>query len=202
LFLDFAACVGWHAVGKVRFLKLRAVDINSAVLEENGIAPDADDAFDGKAFGGGIAYDNYVLARGGTKMVDPTVEEVMVRIVKSREHAGTDYFDGLDEVGADDIVAGQAKAGDDEALKELPKETFAAFGFGCRIVCEGICRKRLRIGRLHVHVHHVKQDDLFSGMQQGAKLPSEDGYFTEEDIRSKHQNPKLQGNIKFQGTLD
>src|SRR5689334_16474998 len=127
-------------------------------------------------------------------MVNPAVKEVMVRIVKSRKHAGADYFDGLDEVGADDVIAGQTQASDDEALNELAKKTFAAFGFDHRAVCDGICRKRLRIGRLHVHVHHVKQDDLFSGRQQGAKLPSEDGYFTEED----RQNIQTPGSRKYQ----
>jgi len=50
-------------------------------------------------------------------MVNPTVQEVMVRIVKSREHAGADHFDGLDEVGADDVIARQTEASDDKALE-------------------------------------------------------------------------------------
>jgi hypothetical protein len=33
---------------------------------------------------------------------------------------------------------------------------------------------------LHVRVLHASQDELFSRVQQGAKLPSSDGYFTEE----------------------
>src|SRR6266576_1333014 len=76
------------------------------------------------------------------------------------------------------------------------KETFAAPGFGCRAICDGICRKGLRIGRLHVHVHHVMQDELFSRAQQGAKIPSEGGYFTEKEPgnlqipNSKFQAPK------------
>ena len=81
----------------------------------------------------------------------------MVRIMKSREHAGADDFDRLNEVGADDVVTGQAEAGDDEALNELPKEAFAAFGFSSRVVGGGFCRKRLRIRYLHVRVHYAEE---------------------------------------------
>jgi len=76
-------------------------------------------------------------------MVNPTVEEVMVRIVKSREHAGADHFDGLDEVGADDVIARQTEASDDKALEQLTKKAFAgAFGFGCG---GRFCRERLGV---------------------------------------------------------
>jgi hypothetical protein len=96
----------------------------------------------------------------------------------------------LDKIGAEDVIAGQTEASDDKALKKLPDEAWAAFGFGCRAGCGGICRKGLRIGRLHVRVHHVRQDELLSRVQQGAKLPSGDGYFTEEEGgKSKHQDP-------------
>ena len=91
-------------------------------------------------------------------MVHPTIEEVMVRIVKGRKHARADYFDGLDEVGADDQVAGEAEAGHDEALKKLPKQAFAAFGFGSRAVGGGFCRKGLRISYLQIREHHLRKD--------------------------------------------
>lgn len=51
LFLDFATGVGRHAVGQVRLLKFCAIDVYRAVFQENGIATNADDAFDGIAFG-------------------------------------------------------------------------------------------------------------------------------------------------------
>ena len=136
LFLNFATGVGGRAVREVRFLKFRAVDVNRAVFEENGIATDPDDAFDGKTFGRGIANDHDVLTGRGTEMVNPTVKEIMVRIVKRREHAGADHFDGLDEVGADDVIAGQTEASDDKALKKLAKQAFAALGLGCRAICD------------------------------------------------------------------
>lgn len=66
----------------------------------------------------------------------------MVRIVKSREHAGADHFDGLDEVGADDVIARQTEASDDQALEQLAKEVFAAFEFGCG---GRFCRERLGV---------------------------------------------------------
>jgi hypothetical protein len=116
-FLDFAAGVGWGASGKIGFLKFRAIHVNCAIFEVNGVATDADDAFDGIAFGRGIANDNDVLPGWGTEMVNPTVKEVMVGIVKGREHAGADHFDGLNEVGADDVIAGQTEASDDKALE-------------------------------------------------------------------------------------
>src|SRR5437762_4765638 len=101
-----AAGVCGCAFREVGLLKFRAVDVNRALFEVNGISSDADDAFDRETFGGGIANDDDVLAGRGTEMINPTIEEVMVRIVKGREHAGADYFDGLDEVGADEVVAG------------------------------------------------------------------------------------------------
>jgi len=51
LFLDFATGVSRHAIGQVRLLKFCAIDIYRAVFQENGIATNADDAFDGIAFG-------------------------------------------------------------------------------------------------------------------------------------------------------
>ena len=90
-------------------------------------------------------------------MVNPTIEEVMVRIMKSWEHAGTDDFDRLDEVGADDVVAREPEAGDDEALKKLSKDAFGTLGFACSTVCGGFGRKRLRVGHLHVRVHFAEQ---------------------------------------------
>lgn len=77
--------------------------------------------------------------------------------MKGREHAGADDFDGLDEVGADDVIAGQAEASDDEALNKLPKNAFA-FGFNSRAVGGGFCRKGLRIRNLQIRVHHVRKD--------------------------------------------
>ncbi len=144
LFLDFAAGIGWRRIRQVRLVKFGSVDVNGAVFQKDGIAADTDDAFDGEAFGGGIADDNDVLAGWGTKMVNPTIEEVMVRIVKGGEHAGADHFDGLDEVSADDVIAGEAKASDDQALKELPKKTIAsAPWFGGGVVGGGFCGGRL-----------------------------------------------------------
>jgi len=67
LFLDFAAGVGRRAVREIGFLQFCAVDVNRAVFKNNGIATDADDAFDRKAFGGGIANDNDVLAGRGRR---------------------------------------------------------------------------------------------------------------------------------------
>jgi len=90
-------------------------------------------------------------------MVNPPVEKVMVRIVKGRQHAGADDFDRLNEVGADDIVAGQAEACDDEALKKLSKKAFATFGFSGRVVGGGFCLKRLRIRYLHIRVHYAEE---------------------------------------------
>ena len=91
-------------------------------------------------------------------MVNPAVEEVMVRIVKSRQHAGADDFDGLDKVSADDVVAAQAETSDDEALKKLSKKAFPAFGLGCRAGCSRFGRKRLRIRHLQVRVLHLRKD--------------------------------------------
>ena len=51
LFLDFATGVSGRAVREVRFLKFRAVNVNRAVFEKDGITTDANDAFDGKTFG-------------------------------------------------------------------------------------------------------------------------------------------------------
>jgi len=153
LFLDFAAGVGRHAVGQIGLIEFCAIDVNGAIFEVNGIATDTDNALDRKAFGGWIANDDYVLAGRGTEMVHPTVKQVMIRVVKGREHAGTDHFDGLDEVGADDVVAGQTEACDDEALKKLPKQAFATFGFGSRVAGGGFCRKRLRSWHWHIRVH-------------------------------------------------
>ena len=51
LFLDFATGVGWHTAGQVRLIELPAIDVNRTVFQKNGIAADADDAFDRKAFG-------------------------------------------------------------------------------------------------------------------------------------------------------
>ena len=51
LFLDFAAGVGWRAGGEIGFLKFRAIHVNCAIFEVNGVATDANDAFDGIAFG-------------------------------------------------------------------------------------------------------------------------------------------------------
>jgi len=59
----------------------------------------------------------------------------------------------LDEVGADDVVAGETEAGDGEALKKLSQKTFGALGFAGSTVCGGFCRKRLGVGYLHVRVH-------------------------------------------------
>jgi len=50
-FLDFAAGVGWRAGGEIGFLKFRAIHVNCAIFEVNGVATDANDAFDGIAFG-------------------------------------------------------------------------------------------------------------------------------------------------------
>ena len=90
-------------------------------------------------------------------MVNPTIEEVMVRIVKSRDHTGADNFDGLDEVRADDVVAGETEAGDGETLKELSQKAFPAFGFGCRVAYGVFCREGLRVGHWHVRVHFAEE---------------------------------------------
>ena len=90
-------------------------------------------------------------------MIHPAVEEVMIGIVKSRDHTGADNFDGLNEVRTDDVVAGEPKAGDGETLKKLSKQAFAAFGFNSRAVGGGFCREGLRVGHLHVRVHFAEE---------------------------------------------
>ena len=69
----------------------------------------------------------------------------MIGIVQRWNHARANHFDGLDEIVADEIIAGQAQAGDDEALKDLPKQREArAPGSGHGASHRLFTRERLR----------------------------------------------------------
>lgn len=158
LFLNRSASIRWRRIRQVRLVKFGPVDVNGAVFQKDGIAADTDDALDREAFGGRIANDDDVLAGGRAKMVNPTIEQVVIGVVKGRDHAGANYSDGLDEVVADDVVAAQTEAGDDEALKNLPKKTAPkAFGvgFGGRAIDGRFCRERLRFWHWQVRKHYA-----------------------------------------------
>lgn len=96
LFLHFPAGIGRRAVGKVRLIEFGAIDVNRAVFDEYRIAADSNDSFNRKALGRGITYDNDVFPRRRTEMINPTIQQVMIGIVKRRQHARTDDLDRLD----------------------------------------------------------------------------------------------------------
>jgi hypothetical protein len=110
---------GGHVREEIGFVQLAAVKENETVFEINGIARNPDDAFYRIAAGGRVADYDDVGALWSTEMIDPAIQKVMFGVVQGRDHAASDDLDGLDQVMADQVVAGYCEAGSNQGLGNL-----------------------------------------------------------------------------------
>jgi len=86
------------------------------------VAGRSDDPLDSKAFIDGIPENYNVTALWSADIINPSVEQIVLRVMERRNHAYPDYLHRLQDKMADDEIAGHGQAGDRDALKDLLKE--------------------------------------------------------------------------------
>ena len=90
-----------------------------AVFEIDGFTGKRDDAFHAVGAIGRIAQHNDLAAARRAEVVDPAVEKILIRIMQSWLHAGADDLYGLEDVAADEEIAGGGEHADHDALAQL-----------------------------------------------------------------------------------
>src|SRR2546421_225912 len=87
--------------GQIRFRKSLTVEINISVGEVNRSPGHTDDAFDREPAIEGIAQHNNFSPFRRAQMEDPAIEQIELRIAKSRHHAHADDPNRLNQIMAD-----------------------------------------------------------------------------------------------------
>src|SRR6185437_13092372 len=148
--LDFVRSKGFDAVEQIRFGQFLAVHEQVAVFKFHNFTGERHDAFHAIGAVRGVPEDDNFAAAGCAKVINPTVKKIAIGIVQRGPHAGADDFHGLQDVAADQEIAGGGQDRHDDALADLLESGIDAPGRGgVRTVVRGsnslVDRQRLGI---------------------------------------------------------
>src|SRR6266478_1076720 len=86
------------------------------------IARHSNDPLDSKSLVNGITQNHDIAAFRSPEIINPSVEQVLLRITECGNHTFANHLDRLQDKMTDDEIAGHGQPGDREALINLLKE--------------------------------------------------------------------------------